>query len=289
MTILDITRNKTYQILEKAEIGGYGIAAVTCYNLEGILATVRAAEQKRSPAIIQLFPWSITLAQGRSTVVDLAASATRTAKVPISVHFDHCLDVDMVRAAIHMPFDSIMIDMSHHEKEENLRLTAELVKEAHEKGIAVEAEPGRIEGGEDGLADTADLDGLLTDEEEALAFEKTGIQFLAPAFGNLHGLYGKRGIHLDFDRLERIRKALGGRTRIVLHGTNDFPDDIMKRCILGGVTKVNLNKLIMDKYTEHVNCKTGKMEYSKLMEGGIDAYQELIEHQMDVLGSTGKA
>lgn len=99
-----------------------------------------------------------------------------------------------------MPFDSIMIDMSHHEKEENLRLTAELVKEAHVKGIAVEAEPGRIEGGEDGLADTADLDGLLTDEEEALAFERTAIQFLAPAFGNLHGLYGKRGIHLDFDR-----------------------------------------------------------------------------------------
>lgn len=91
------------------------------------------------------------------------------------------------------------------------------------------------------------------------------------------------------NRLERIRKALGGRTRIVLHGTNDFPDEIMKRCISGGVTKVNLNKLIMDKYTEHVNSKTGKMEYSKLMEGGIDAYQELIEHQMDVLGSTGKA
>ena len=93
-----------------------------------------------------------------------------------------------------------MVDMSHHEKEDNLRLTAELVKEAHAKGIAVEAEPGRIEGGEDGLADTVDLEGLLTDEEEALAFEKTGIQFLAPAFGNLHGLYGKRGIQLDFDR-----------------------------------------------------------------------------------------
>lgn len=63
----------------------------------------------------------------------------------------------------------------------------------------------------------------------------------------------------------------------------------MRRCIAGGVTKVNLNKLIMDKYTEHINSQTGKVEFSQLMEGGIDAYQELIEHQMDVLGSTGKA
>ena len=63
----------------------------------------------------------------------------------------------------------------------------------------------------------------------------------------------------------------------------------MKKCIAGGVTKVNLNKLIMDKYTEHINARTGRMEFSKLMEGGIDAYQTLIEHQMDVLGSTGKA
>ena len=102
-----------------------------------------------------------------------------------------------------MPFDSIMIDMSHHDKEDNLRLTAGLVKEAHAKGIAVEAEPGRIEGGEDGLVDTVDLEGLLTDEATALEFEKTGIQFLAPAFGNLHGVYGKKGPQLDFDRWVR--------------------------------------------------------------------------------------
>ena len=259
------------------------------YNLEGVLATVRAAEKQRSPAIIQLFPWSVTVANGRSTVVDMAASAAHSATVPISVHLDHALDEDLIRAAINMPFDSIMVDMSHHEKEENLRLTIQLVKEAHAKGIAVEAEPGRIEGGEDGLADTVNLEGLLTDKETALAFEKTGIQFLAPAFGNLHGLYGKKGPQLDFHRLERIRRALGGRIRIVLHGTNDFPDDIMKKCVVGGVTKVNLNKLIMDKYTEYINARTGQVEFSKLMEGGIDAYQSLIAHQMDVLGSTGKA
>lgn len=163
------------------------------YNREGILATVRAAECKPSPAIIQLFPWSITLAQGRSTVVDLAASAARSAKVPISVHLDHALDVDLIRAAINMPFDSIMVDMSHHEKEENLRLTTQLVKEAHAKGIAVEAEPGRIQGGEDGLADTVDLEGLLTDKEEALALQRTGIQFWLRPLGICMGFMGREG------------------------------------------------------------------------------------------------
>lgn len=94
---------------------------------------------------------------------------------------DHCQSEDMVRhAADNLPFDSIMVDMSHHEKAENLAKTTELVKYCHERGIATEAEPGRIEGGEDGIADTADLSGLLTTPEEVDEFIATGVDFLAP-------------------------------------------------------------------------------------------------------------
>ena len=94
-----------------------------------------------------------------------------------------------------------MVDMSHYEKAENLALTKKLTIMLHEKGIAAEAEPGRINGGEDGVQDTGDLEGLLTTEIEAREFVDTGIDFLAPAFGNVHGSYGGvENIKLDFAR-----------------------------------------------------------------------------------------
>lgn len=94
-----------------------------------------------------------------------------------------------------------MVDMSHYEKEENLEKTERITKMLHEKGIATEAEPGRINGGEDGVADTGDLEGLLTTAEEAGKFLATGIDFLAPAFGNIHGNYwGVENIKLEYDR-----------------------------------------------------------------------------------------
>ena len=107
-----------------------------------------------------------------------------------------------IKAADGTPaFDSIMVDMSHHEKEENLALTKELVAYCHARGIATEAEPGRIEGGEDGVKDTAELQGMMTTAEDVDDFVATGIDFLAPAFGNVHGDYhGVENIHLDYDR-----------------------------------------------------------------------------------------
>jgi fructose-bisphosphate aldolase, class II len=169
------------------------------YNLETIVAVVRAAERKRSPAQILLFPWAMTYANG--LLVNLAADACKSASVPISLHLDHAQDEDSIKRAASMPFDSIMVDMSHYEKEENLQRTAELVEYCHERGIATEAEPGRINGGEDGVKDTGDLEGMLTTPEEALQFVDTGIDFLAPAFGNVHGKYGGvENIKLDLPR-----------------------------------------------------------------------------------------
>lgn len=106
----------------------------------------------------------------------------------------------MIKRACELPFDSIMVDMSHHEKAENLSKTKDLVAYCHARGIATEAEPGRIEGGEDGVSDTADLTGLMTTAEEAQQFVDAGVDLLAPAFGNVHGEYGPRGIVLDYDR-----------------------------------------------------------------------------------------
>jgi fructose-bisphosphate aldolase class II len=162
---------------------------------------VRAAETKRSPLIIQMFPWAITFSDG--LLVHSAAQAARDASVPIAIHLDHAQEEALIKRAAELPFDSIMVDMSHYEMDENLAKTKELVKYCNERFKTTEAEPGRIEGGEDGIADTADLEGALTTPEQVEDFIATGIDFLAPAFGNVHGEYGTRGPVLEYERYEK--------------------------------------------------------------------------------------
>ncbi|ORY54844.1 ketose-bisphosphate aldolase [Pseudomassariella vexata] len=280
--------NKTYQILTAAEKGGYGVVAPIAYNIECILGFIRAAESKRSPLILQVFPWAITYSNG--LLIHAAAHAARGASVPVAIHLDHAQDEDLIRhAAADLPFDSIMVDMSHYEMDENLARTKELVKFCNEHQITTEAEPGRIEGGEDGIADTADLEGALTTGEQVEDFIATGIDFLAPAFGNVHGEYGKRGPVLEYERLEMIRKKVNGRVRIVLHGTNGFPVDIMEQCVARGCSKINVNKLVLDDYLAHLKQKAPTASLTTLMEEGTKDIQKLMEWQMDVCGSTGKA
>lgn len=169
----DLKENRTLRILNAAASGNYGVLAAIAYayssihitpaltlpryNVEQLEALVRAAEAKRSPLIIQLFP---------STLIQLpllahaAAHAVKNAKVPLSLHIDHAQDEAQIREIIAtLPVDSVMVDMSHYEEAENLEKTERLTKECHAHGIAVEAESGRINGGEDGIADTGDLEG----------------------------------------------------------------------------------------------------------------------------------
>ncbi|KAI7484921.1 aldolase [Hortaea werneckii] len=289
MSQAKLSDNKTVQILSNAEKGGYGVAAAIAYNIEQIIAYVKAAEAVRSPLIIQVFPWAITFSNG--LLVETAALAARKASVPISIHLDHCQNEDMVRhAADKLPFDSIMVDMSHHEKAENLAKTKELVAYCHERGIATEAEPGRIEGGEDGIADTADLSGMLTTPEEVEEFIDTGVDFLAPAFGNVHGEYGARGPVLEYERLDCIYAYCKKRNvRVVLHGTNGFSEHVMGKCIQGGVSKINTNKLLLDNYNEHLKQAAPSKPITKLMEEGVDKVVELTQQWMHAIGSAGKA
>jgi len=280
-------KNRATEILDKAAREGYGVVGMCCYNLEGILATIRAAESKKSPAMVLLFPWAIQYAD--SYLVRAAGEACRDAKVPVTLHLDHCQTPEMVKRAADIPggFDSIMVDMSHFEKEENLKLTKELTEYCHSKGIATEAEPGRIEGGEDGVSDTADLEGLLTTPEEAREFVNTGIDWLAPAFGNVHGNYGPRGIQLEYDRLESIFKEVGKNVRLVLHGADPFTEEIFQKCIGYGVFKININKVMNNEYLK-VQQK-GIAGITGVIEEGTKAMQEAVERCIDMLGSAGKA
>lgn len=275
-------------MLKQARAGGYAVPGMCCYNMESIVATVRAAEATKSPIMVLLFPWAIEYANG--ALVQAAAELRRTATVPIALHLDHAQSPGLVRRAADFKdgFDSIMCDMSHYEKEENLSLTKELVAYCHARGIAAEAEPGRIEGGEDGVAETADLEGVLTTPAQAEEFVATGIEMLAPAFGNVHGEYGPRGIQLEYDRLQSINDAVGDRVLLILHGADPFDETIFRKCIGAGVSRVNINKGMNNHYLAAHKELQGK-PLTTLIEASTTRMQKAIEQYTHWLGSAGKA
>lgn len=162
------------------------------YNDDGVIAVIRAAEKKKSPAVIQLFPWTLRF-QGPE-FVKYVVSAAHSASVPIAVHLDHCIKQEDIELALTLPFDSIMIDAATLDENDDVALCAENVRRASRVGITVEVEIGRIEGGEDGLPNV-DQGAIHTDPQRAREFmSKTGAHFLAPSFGNIHGGYPPGGL-----------------------------------------------------------------------------------------------
>jgi fructose-bisphosphate aldolase, class II len=133
---------------------------------------------------------------------EFAANAARNASVPISLHLDHCLKPEDTELGLTYPFDSIMVDGSMFDEQGNIDYVKSVVEKAREKNICIEAEIGRMEGCEDGLPDL-DLDAIYTNPDAAKDFvETTGVHFLAPSFGNVHGPYPPGGAekHWQLDR-----------------------------------------------------------------------------------------
>ncbi|GKT41579.1 putative fructose-bisphosphate aldolase [Colletotrichum spaethianum] len=279
-------QNRSLQILQAATEGKYGVLAAVAYNIEHLTALVRAAEAKKSPMLILLFPSTV---KQLPTLPWAVAAAIKSAKVPLALHLDHAQDEEQIREiAATLPFDSIMVDMSHYDHEDNLAKTKVLTRVCHDHGIAVEAESGRINGGEDGIADTGDLEALFTSPEEVEDFIDAEIDLLAPSIGNIHGDYGPKGPELDFDRLANINKQINKRVLMALHGTNDFSADILKQCINNGAIKLNVNKLLLEVWNIHLKENASK-PLSQLMEDGMNILQQEVERWIDICGSAGRA
>jgi fructose-bisphosphate aldolase class II len=285
----DLSQNKAVKLVKHAAANKYAVCATCCYNVEGILASVRAAEAKRAPLIIQLFPWAIQYADG--ILLHAAREAADGASVPVALHMDHAQTPEIVKQAANYEkgLDGIMVDMSHYD--DNLDKTRELVKYCNERGIVTEAEPGRIDGGEDGVADISGLEAILTTPEQAEDFVATGIDWLAPAFGNVHGKYGPQGPQLDYDRLKRIHKAVGDRVSLVLHGAGVewFQEKLLKECIECGIAKVNINDAFNNDFIRVMKEEAGKTPITGLIEKATNAMQASIENYIEWMGSAGQA
>lgn len=193
------------QMLKDAEAGHYALGAFNTNNLEWTLAILQAAEEAKSPLIIQCSAGAAKWMGGFKVCADMVKAAVEATGVTVPgspLHLDHgtyenCLE------CIEAGFTSVMYDGSHEETFQiNLDRTAEIVKIAHEKGISVEAEVGGIGGVEDGIVGQ----GEIADPDQCKQIAALGVDFLACGIGNIHGVYPEDWAGLSFDALAATRR-----------------------------------------------------------------------------------
>jgi fructose-bisphosphate aldolase class II len=198
----------TQEMFKKALEGKYAIGAYNVNNMEILQAIAEAAEETRSPIILQVSAGARKYAN-QTYLIKLVQAALETTTVPIALHLDHGADFEICKACIDGGFSSVMIDGSRFPLEENIALTKQVVDYAHPRGVSVEAELGKLAGVEDDVK-VHSKDATYTDPEDAAKFVKeTGCDSLAIAIGTSHGAYKfKEEPKLDFDRLAACKKAI---------------------------------------------------------------------------------
>lgn len=277
----------TKELLEAAQKHSYAIGAFNMYNLEGVQAVVKAAEAENSPAMLQILP--NVLDYGGSPLIAMFLEAANSAKVPMSVHLDHCDNDTTIKTVLEAGVQSVLADGSTLPFQENLAFTHEMTELAHAKGSTVEAEIGRISGTEDGMT-VSEKEAKMTDPQEAKEFvAKSGVDFLAVTIGNVHGKYQGEP-KLDFDRLAKIRQQLD--IPLVLHGASGLPTNMIQQSIELGVCKFNVNTEVRKKYLQfwreygQTNSKTDLLNCQNAV---TETMQEVIAAKMRLFGSSGKA
>lgn len=224
----------TKKMFEKAFEGGYAIGAFNINNMEIIQGVVAAAKAQNSAVILQVSKSALKYAHPKylKAMVDAAIEETG---LDIALHLDHGSDFEVCKDCIEYGFTSVMFDGSHLEYEENVAQTKKIVEYAHERGIVVEAELGKLAGVEDEVnVDAAHA--TYTDPDQAVDFVKrTGVDSLAIAIGTSHGAYKFKGeAKLDFDRLATITEKLEAagfhNYPIVLHGASSVDQRCVAMC-----------------------------------------------------------
>ncbi len=276
-------------ILDKAHKEGYAVGAFNINNLEIVKAVVAAAEEAKSPLILQTSEGAIKYA-GLEYLYALVKVAAEKASIPIALHLDHGTSYATIMKCIAGGWTSIMYDGSHHPLEENIAETREIVKVAHAVGISVEAELGRLSGVEDNIS-VEEKDAIYTNPNEAVKFvTESGVDYLAIAIGTAHGKY-KGEPKLDFDRLAKIKSLLD--MPIVLHGASGVPEDSIKKAISLGVNKINIDTDVRVAFTEGVKSviigKPEEYDPRKVCTPAMEEMKKVVAAKIQMFGSAGKA
>ncbi len=217
-------------MFKKAYEGGYAIGAFNVNNMEIVQGIADAAIELNSPIILQVSAGARKYAKHNYLVKLVEAVLVEAPDLPIALHLDHGADFEICKSCIDGGFTSVMIDGSHHDFETNIELTKKVVEYAHERGVVVEAELGRLAGIEDAV-NVSDADAAYTQPDEVEEFvTRTGVDSLAIAIGTSHGAYKfKPGTNpqLRFDILAEIEKRIP-KFPIVLHGASSVPQEFVK-------------------------------------------------------------
>ncbi len=278
----------TREMLKKAQREGYAVPAFNIHNLETLQVVVETAAELKSPVILAGTPSTIKYA-GADYIVSMAEVAAKTYKIPIAIHLDHFEEVEAIKDYIDKGFKSTMIDASHEDYENNIKIVKEVVDYAHEFDATVEAELGRLGGQEDDLV-VDEKDAMYTNPDQANNFvEKTGIDSLAVAIGTAHGLY-KGKAKLDFDRLKEIKEKVS--VPLVLHGASDVPDELVKEAIRCGICKVNVatdlkipfSNAVKQYFKENPEANDPR----KYMTPAKETMKKIVAHKIEVCGSKNR-
>lgn len=276
------------ELLSKAHKEGYAVGAFNTNNLEITQAIIEAAEEMRSPAIIQVSEGGLKYA-GIETISAIVRTLAAKASVPVALHLDHGTDFNNVMKCLRNGWTSVMMDASKLPLEKNIAVTKNVVSIAHGMGVSVEAELGKIGGTEDNVT-VDEREASMTDPDEALSFVKeTGIDYLAISIGTAHGPY-KGEPKLDFDRLKKIKELLN--IPLVLHGASGVPEDSIKTAVSLGINKINIDTDIRQAFAWRLRevLKTDQEVYDprKILGPCKDAMKEVVKNKMRLFGSTGK-
>jgi fructose-bisphosphate aldolase class II len=281
------------EMLQKAKAGHYAVGQFNINNLEWTKAILLTAEECKSPVILGVSEGAGKYMAGYKTVVGMVNGMLEELNitVPVALHLDHG-SYEGAKKCIEAGFSSIMFDGSHLPFEENVEKTKELVAICNEKGMSIEAEVGSIGGEEDGVVGM----GECADPQECKAIADLGVTMLAAGIGNIHGKYPENWAGLQFDVLDDIQK-LTGEMPLVLHGGTGIPEDMIKKAISLGVSKINVNTECQisfaeatRKYIEAGKDLEGKgFDPRKLLAPGAEAIKATVKEKMEIFGSIGKA
>ena len=277
----------TKKMLLDAQKNGYAVGAFTVENMEMVMAVVSAAEETKSPVIMQTTPSTVKYAGFDYFYANVKVAAQK-ANVPVAIHLDHGNSFELAMKAYRTGYTSIMIDGSHGSFEENIALTKSVVDVCKNGNVPVEAELGKVGGKED------DLDGGeggYTDPLEAKEFvQRTGADSLAISIGTAHGVY-KGKPKLDLNRLSQIREVVD--IPLVLHGTSGVPDDIVTECVNRGICKVNYATDLRIAFTKGVKKvleeNPDTIDPKKYNSQGREEVKEYVKSKMIVVKSAGQA
>ncbi len=302
------------EMFKKAYEGGYAVGAFNVNNMEIIQGITEAAKEENAPLILQVSAGARKYAK-HVYLMKLVEAAIEDTGLNICLHLDHGEDFEVCKSCIDGGFSSVMIDGSKYPFEENIALTKQVIEYAHEKGVVVEAELGKLAGIEDDVNVDA-KDAAFTDPDQAVEFiERTGCDSLAIAIGTSHGAYKFKGEpRLRFDILEKITKLKPGFP-LVLHGASTVlpefvqlcnkyggnlpgaqgvPEEMLKKAGAMGACKINIDtdlRLAMTaSIRKHFAEKPEDFDPRQYLKPAREAIKEMVRHKIkNVLNCSDRA